>query len=119
MTSLASVSLYSYPVMLLVSPQVPLDNVDLSRMSLLYTQGEMAAVTPIYDYDFAVRSCWLQTPRSTVSNSSFTGGGISAIVPPRAPACQGYSSAAMVGNYDQHLSAHYLRSTLCAAHGRT
>ena len=25
-------------------------------MSLLYTQGEMAAVTPIYDYDFAVRS---------------------------------------------------------------
>ena len=37
-------------------PQVPLDNVDLSRMSLLYTQGEMAAVTPIYDYDFAVRA---------------------------------------------------------------
>ncbi len=43
--------------MLLLPPQVPLDNVDLSRMSLLYTQGEMAAVTPIYDYDFAVRSC--------------------------------------------------------------
>ena len=42
---------------LLAPPQVPLDNVDLSRMSLLYTQGEMAAVTPIYDYDFAVRSC--------------------------------------------------------------
>ena len=34
--------------------QVPLDNVDLSRMSLLYTQGEMAAVTPVYDYDFSV-----------------------------------------------------------------
>ena len=34
--------------------QVPLNNVDLSRMSLLYTQGEMAAVTPVYDYDFGV-----------------------------------------------------------------
>ena len=34
--------------------QVPLDNVDLSSMSLLYTQGEMAAVTPVYDYDFSV-----------------------------------------------------------------
>ncbi len=46
--------------MLPVPLQVPLDNVDLSRMSLLYTQGEMAAVTPIYDYDFAVRSCHCQ-----------------------------------------------------------
>ena len=38
----------------LVRAQVPLNNVDLSRMSLLYTQGEMAAVTPVYDYDFGV-----------------------------------------------------------------
>ena len=32
--------------------QVPLDSVDLQHVSLLYTQGEMAAVAPIYDYDF-------------------------------------------------------------------
>lgn len=32
--------------------QVPLDAVDLQHVSLLYTQGEMAAVAPIYDYDF-------------------------------------------------------------------
>lgn len=31
---------------------VPLDAVDLQHVSLLYTQGEMAAVAPIYDYDF-------------------------------------------------------------------
>lgn len=50
-------------------PQVPLDNVDLSRMSLLYTQGEMAAVTPIYDYDFAVRTtCSVEM----VSKSAFS-----------------------------------------------
>ena len=35
-------------------PQVPMDTLDVSRMSLLYTQGEMAAVTPIYDYDFSI-----------------------------------------------------------------
>ena len=34
---------------------VPLDAVDLSHVSILYTQGEMAAITPIYDYDFHVR----------------------------------------------------------------
>lgn len=32
--------------------QVPLDAVDLQHVSLLYTQGEMAAVAPIYDYNF-------------------------------------------------------------------
>lgn len=31
---------------------VPLDAVDLQHVSLLYTQGEMAAVAPIYDYNF-------------------------------------------------------------------
>ena len=36
--------------------QVPLDAVDLSHVSILYTQGEMAAITPIYDYDFHVRA---------------------------------------------------------------
>ena len=35
---------------------VPLDAVDLSHVSILYTQGEMAAITPIYDYDFHVRA---------------------------------------------------------------
>lgn len=34
--------------------QVPLDSVDPSRQSLLYTQGDQAAVTPIYDYDFSI-----------------------------------------------------------------
>jgi hypothetical protein len=34
--------------------QVPLDAVDLSHVSILYTQGEMAAITPIYDYNFQV-----------------------------------------------------------------
>ena len=34
--------------------QVPLDAVDLQHVSLLYTQGEMAAVAPIYDYDFKI-----------------------------------------------------------------
>ena len=34
--------------------QVPLDSVDLQHVSLLYTQGEMAAVAPIYDYDFKI-----------------------------------------------------------------
>ncbi|KAL3139673.1 hypothetical protein ABBQ38_003987 [Trebouxia sp. C0009 RCD-2024] len=33
---------------------VPLDAVDLQHVSLLYTQGEMAAVAPIYDYDFKI-----------------------------------------------------------------
>ncbi|CAL8467087.1 g6623 [Coccomyxa elongata] len=33
---------------------VPLDAVDLSHVSILYTQGEMAAITPIYDYNFQV-----------------------------------------------------------------
>lgn len=28
--------------------QVPLDSLDLSHVSILYTQGEMAAITPIY-----------------------------------------------------------------------
>lgn len=36
--------------------QVPLDAVDLQHVSLLYTQGEMAAVAPIYDYDFRILS---------------------------------------------------------------
>jgi len=35
---------------------VPLDAVDLSHVSILYTQGEMAAITPIYDYDFHARA---------------------------------------------------------------
>ncbi|KAL3154430.1 hypothetical protein ABBQ32_013902 [Trebouxia sp. C0010 RCD-2024] len=34
--------------------EVPLDAVDLQHVSLLYTQGEMAAVAPIYDYDFKI-----------------------------------------------------------------
>ncbi len=34
--------------------QVPLEAVDPSRQSLLYTQGDQAAVTPIYDYDFSI-----------------------------------------------------------------
>ena len=38
--------------MLMLFLQVPLDAVDLQHVSLLYTQGEMAAVAPIYDYDF-------------------------------------------------------------------
>lgn len=33
---------------------MPLDAVDLQHVSLLYTQGEMAAVAPIYDYDFKI-----------------------------------------------------------------
>lgn len=33
---------------------VPLDAVDPSRQSLLYTLGDQAAVTPIYDYDFSI-----------------------------------------------------------------
>eukprot|EP00208_Stichococcus_sp_RCC1054_P001861 CAMPEP_0206137946 /NCGR_PEP_ID=MMETSP1473-20131121/2956_1 /ASSEMBLY_ACC=CAM_ASM_001109 /TAXON_ID=1461547 /ORGANISM="Stichococcus sp, Strain RCC1054" /LENGTH=682 /DNA_ID=CAMNT_0053531227 /DNA_START=245 /DNA_END=2294 /DNA_ORIENTATION=- len=33
---------------------VPLDAVDPSRQSLLYTVGDQAAVTPIYDYDFSI-----------------------------------------------------------------
>jgi len=33
---------------------VPLDKLDLSQVSLLYTQGNMAAITPIYDYNFSV-----------------------------------------------------------------
>lgn len=28
--------------------QVPLSSLDLSHVSILYTQGEMAAITPIY-----------------------------------------------------------------------
>ena len=32
--------------------QVPLQAVDLSHVSILYTQGDMAAITPIYDYNF-------------------------------------------------------------------
>lgn len=34
--------------------QVPLQAVDLSHVSILYTQGDMAAITPIYDYNFQV-----------------------------------------------------------------
>ena len=33
---------------------VPLDKLDLTQVSLLYTQGDMAAITPIYDYDFSI-----------------------------------------------------------------
>lgn len=29
---------------------MPLDKLDLSHVSILYTQGDMAAITPIYDY---------------------------------------------------------------------
>ena len=39
-------------------PQVPLDIVDLSHVSILYTQGDMAAITPIYDYNFQVGLNW-------------------------------------------------------------
>ena len=45
--------------------QVPLSSLDLSHVSILYTQGEMAAITPIYDYDFRIlhgegESSWRQ-----------------------------------------------------------
>lgn len=33
---------------------MPLDALDLQHVSILYTQGEMAAVAPIYDYDFRI-----------------------------------------------------------------
>lgn len=33
---------------------MPLSSLDLSHVSLLYTQGEMAAITPIYDYNFEI-----------------------------------------------------------------
>jgi hypothetical protein len=33
---------------------VPLDNLDLQRMSIIYTTGDMAAVTPVYNYNFHV-----------------------------------------------------------------
>jgi len=33
---------------------VPLNSLDLSHVSILYTQGEMAAITPIYDYNFSI-----------------------------------------------------------------
>ena len=33
---------------------MPLSAVDLSHVSILYTMGEMAAITPIYDYNFQV-----------------------------------------------------------------
>lgn len=33
---------------------VPLDNLDLQRMSIIYTTGDMAAVTPLYNYNFHV-----------------------------------------------------------------
>jgi predicted MFS family arabinose efflux permease len=33
---------------------VPLDRLDLQRMSILYTTGDMAAVTPVYNYNFNV-----------------------------------------------------------------
>ena len=39
----------SVPILLM---QVPLQAVDLSHVSILYTQGDMAAITPIYDYNF-------------------------------------------------------------------
>ncbi len=39
-------------LLLLLLRQVPLDIVDLSHVSILYTQGDMAAITPIYDYNF-------------------------------------------------------------------
>lgn len=37
--------------------QVPLQAVDLSHVSILYTQGDMAAITPIYDYNFQASRC--------------------------------------------------------------
>jgi hypothetical protein len=33
---------------------VPLDKLDLQRMSIIYTTGDMAAVTPVYNYNFHV-----------------------------------------------------------------
>ena len=33
---------------IVIALQVPLDSLDLSHVSILYTQGEMAAITPIY-----------------------------------------------------------------------
>lgn len=33
---------------------VPLDKLDLQRMSIIYTTGDMAAVTPLYNYNFHV-----------------------------------------------------------------
>ncbi|KAF6255340.1 hypothetical protein COO60DRAFT_1627563 [Scenedesmus sp. NREL 46B-D3] len=33
---------------------VPLDALDLQRMSIMYTMGDMAAVTPLYNYNFHV-----------------------------------------------------------------
>ncbi len=48
--------------MLCVLVQVPLQAVDLSHVSILYTQGDMAAITPIYDYNFQASHCKLLRP---------------------------------------------------------
>ena len=45
--------------------QVPLNDLDLSHVSILYTQGEMAAITPIYDYDFQILQASLPASEGT------------------------------------------------------
>ena len=34
--------------------QVPIDSLDLSLVSILYTQGDQAAITPNYNYNFQI-----------------------------------------------------------------
>ena len=57
--------------------QVPLQAVDLSHVSILYTQGDMAAITPIYDYNFQVAPL-LSTRDTPCSHAPYcAGSGIS------------------------------------------
>ena len=55
--------------------QVPLQAVDLSHVSILYTQGDMAAITPIYDYNFQASRCkpemLLREPESRVQEAKY------------------------------------------------
>lgn len=49
--------------------QVPLDKVDLSLVSVLYIEGNMAAVTPKFNYDFTVRDSDLTSLSSRPSRT--------------------------------------------------
>ena len=40
--------------------QAPLDSLDLSLVSILYTQGNMAAITPSFNYNFKVLNTTVQ-----------------------------------------------------------
>ena len=44
---------------------VPMDSLDLHSMSIVYTSGDMAAVTPVYDYNFNVVEYGVQLPDSS------------------------------------------------------